>query len=147
MQNYWKKLSVKPNSTSAQIRSAYLAAMQKAHPDKGGSKEQAAIVNKAYEVLGNEESRQQYNEARLAWAGEIGASLCIACGEANRIARKPTRHERLVCGHCNTPLEISEHTVSQLQARTLRIAADTLVQEVGSALLERLRVEVLRRIG
>jgi curved DNA-binding protein CbpA len=147
MQNYWKKLSVKPNSTSAQIRSAYLAAMQKAHPDKGGSKEQAAIVNKAYEVLGNEESRQQYNEARLAWASEIGASLCITCGEANRIARKPTRHERLVCGHCNTPLEISEHTVSLLQIRTLRIAADTLVQEVGSALLERLRVEVLRRIG
>ena len=147
MQNYWKKLSVKPNSTSAQIRSAYLAAMQKAHPDKGGSKEQAAIVNQAYEVLGNEESRQQYNEARLAWASEIGASLCLACGEANRIARKPTRHERLVCGHCNTPMEISERTVSQLQTRTLRIAADTLVQEVGSALLERLRVEVLRRIG
>ena len=147
MHNFWKVLSVKPSSTSAQIRSAYLASMQKAHPDKGGSKEQAALVNQAYEVLGNEESRQQYNEARLAWASEIGASLCITCGEANRIARKPTRHERLVCGHCNTPLEISEHTVSLLQIRTLRIAADTLVQEVGSALLERLRVEVLRRIG
>ena len=147
MRNHWKVLRVKPSSTSAQIRGAYLSAMQKAHPDKGGSTEQAAIVNQAYEVLGNEESRQQYNEARLAWASEIGASLCITCGEANRIARKPTRHERLVCGHCNTPMEISEHTVSQLQTRTLRIAADTLVQEVGSALLERLRVEVLRRIG
>ncbi len=147
MHNFWKVLSVKPSSTSAQIRSAYLASMQKAHPDKGGSKEQAALVNQAYEVLGNEASRQQYNEERRAWASEIGASLCIACGEANRIARKPTRHERLVCGHCNTPLEISEHTVTQLQTRTLRIAADTLVQEVGSALLERLRVEVLRRIG
>jgi curved DNA-binding protein CbpA len=83
MQNYWKKLSVKPNSTSAQIRSAYLAAMQKAHPDKGGSKEQAAIVNHAYEVLGTEESRQQYNEQRRAWASEIGASLC-RCGHDAR---------------------------------------------------------------
>ena len=147
MHNFWKVLSVKPSSTSVQIRSAYLASMQKAHPDKGGSKEQAALVNQAYEVLRKEESRQQYNEERRAWASGIGASLCLACGEANRIARKPTRHERLVCGHCNTPLEISEHTVSQLQTRTLRIAADTLVQEVGSALLERLRVEVLRRIG
>ena len=147
MRNFWKVLRVKPGSTSAQIRSAYLSAMQKAHPDKGGDKDQAALVNQAFGVLGEEESRQQYNEERRAWASEIGASLCPACGEANRIARKPTRHARLVCGHCNTPLEISDHTVTQLQTRTLRIAADTLVQEVGSALLERLRVEVLRRIG
>ena len=147
MRNYWKVQKVKPNSTSSQIRSGYLAAMQHAHPDKGGSKEQAALVNEAYAAIGDEESRQEYNEQRAAWATEIGASLCLSCGEANRIARRPSRRERLVCGHCGSPLEISEHTVSELQTRTLRIAADTLVQEVGSALLERLRVEVLRRIG
>ena len=57
MRNHWKVLRVKPGSTSAQIRGAYLSAMQSAHPDKGGSTEQAAIVNQAYEVLGNEESQ------------------------------------------------------------------------------------------
>jgi curved DNA-binding protein CbpA len=91
MKNYWKVLSVKPSNTSSQIRSAYLAAMQKAHPDKGGSKEQAAIVNHAYEVLGTEESRQQYNEQRRAWASEIGASLC-RCGHD---ARGKLNHEQV----------------------------------------------------
>ncbi|HNN53409.1 MAG TPA: DnaJ domain-containing protein [Pseudomonadota bacterium] len=147
MKNYYRVLGVYRKSTSAQIRSAYLAGMRANHPDTGADPAKAVLLNEAYEAIGTEEARQAYNEKREAWAASVGARVCEHCGGANRITRRPRRAERLVCGDCKAALELSEHTATVLQKQTLVMVADAVMAEVGTAVLERLRAEVLRRIG
>ena len=147
MKNFYRILGASRKSTSAQIRSAYLSGMRANHPDTGADPTRAVELNEAYAAIGTEEARQSYNELREAWAASVGARVCEHCGGANRITRRPRRAERLICGDCKAVLELSDHTATVLQKQTLVMVADAVMSEVGTAVLERLRAEVLRRIG
>jgi curved DNA-binding protein CbpA len=63
MSKHYETLGVPPEASPEEIKQAFRRAAAKAHPDKdGGSDEQMALVNKAYEVLCDAERRKRYDE-------------------------------------------------------------------------------------
>lgn len=69
--SHYETLGVPPDATADDVKRAYRASSSKAHPDKGGSNEDMAKVNRAYEVLSDPARRANYD----AGTGEPGDSL------------------------------------------------------------------------
>jgi curved DNA-binding protein CbpA len=55
-------LGVPKDADSNTVKAGYRLAARRAHPDKGGSGDKMAAVNKAYEVLSDPERRKVYDE-------------------------------------------------------------------------------------
>jgi molecular chaperone DnaJ len=61
--DYYKILGVEKNANSEQIKQAFRQKAHQHHPDKsGGNAEKFKELNEAYQVLGNEEKRKQYDQ-------------------------------------------------------------------------------------
>ncbi len=63
--NYYKILGVPSNATHEEIKNRYRVLAKETHPDKSkdsGSEEKMTEINKAYEVLSDEELREQYDK-------------------------------------------------------------------------------------
>ena len=62
--NYYDVLGVANDATQEEIKSSFRELAKKTHPDrtKKNSEEEMAALNKAYEVLSDEESRQTYDK-------------------------------------------------------------------------------------
>lgn len=60
--SYYETLGVKPDATTDDIKANYRRAAAKAHPDKGGSNEEMARVNRAYAVLSDADKRAHYDQ-------------------------------------------------------------------------------------
>ena len=64
MKNYYKILGVTQDSTQEEIKKAYRRLAKKYHPDRNNDDSAAEIfkdINEAYEVLGDEAKRRQYD--------------------------------------------------------------------------------------
>jgi len=75
--DYYAILRVRPDASPDEIKSSYrkLMVTMRKHPDLGGDHETAALINEAYQVLGDEEKRENYaREAFLRQAEESGNS-------------------------------------------------------------------------
>ena len=55
-------LGVDKSASQADIKKAYRDAAKKHHPDKGGDAEEFKKINEAYEVLGNDKKRSNYDQ-------------------------------------------------------------------------------------
>ena len=55
-------LGVDKNSSQDQIKSAYRKLAIQHHPDKGGNAEKFKEIASAYDVLGDEQKRNDYNQ-------------------------------------------------------------------------------------
>ena len=62
--SYYDVLGVQVNSDQDTIKKAYRSLAKKHHPDKGGNDEMFKKVSEAYDVLGDESKRQQYDNQR-----------------------------------------------------------------------------------
>lgn len=69
--DYYKILGVDKKATQAEIKKAYRGLAKKFHPDKNKGDKQAEEkfkdVSEAYEVLGDEEKRKQYDQLGANW--------------------------------------------------------------------------------
>ena len=69
MVNHYKVLKVSPKAANVEIKSAYRRMARKLHPDINGGAEtnslEFAKVAKAYEVLGNPQTRAEYDKKLL----------------------------------------------------------------------------------
>lgn len=54
-------LGVDPKASQADIKKAYRKLAAKHHPDKGGDEDKFKAIQKAYDILGNEEKRAHYD--------------------------------------------------------------------------------------
>jgi DnaJ-class molecular chaperone len=57
----YKELNVEPNATSSEIKKAYRKLALIHHPDKNGDPETFKKITAAYEILSDDEKRQQYD--------------------------------------------------------------------------------------
>lgn len=60
--DYYDILGVSKSSTKDEIKTAFRKKAHEHHPDKGGEEAKFKEINEAYQVLGNEEKRQQYDQ-------------------------------------------------------------------------------------
>jgi curved DNA-binding protein CbpA len=58
----YKILSVAPTATAAAIKTAYRAAVQTAHPDRGGDPHSFIRIVKAFDLLSDPQARRLYDE-------------------------------------------------------------------------------------
>ena len=49
--NPYQILRINPGATEDEIKKAYRSRMMQCHPDRGGSEEEAKLVNRAFEML------------------------------------------------------------------------------------------------
>jgi hypothetical protein len=109
--NYYRVLQVQPDAPAEIIHASYRAIMKtmKIHPDLGGSSSEASLINEAYQVLGDPESRALYDaELFKKYSKKILTSekppiapiLCPICRRP--LFRNPNPGE--TCPTCLTPL-------------------------------------------
>ncbi|MDX1608158.1 MAG: molecular chaperone DnaJ [Candidatus Spechtbacterales bacterium] len=71
--DYYDVLGVPKGASKEEIKKAYRKKAHKYHPDKdGGDEEKFKEVNEAYQVLGDEKKRQQYDQFGSAFGGAGG---------------------------------------------------------------------------
>lgn len=62
--NYYDILGVKEDASPEEIKKAFKKAAVKHHPDKGGDKKKFQEMNEAYQVIGDEKKKGQYDAYR-----------------------------------------------------------------------------------
>lgn len=67
--DYYQTLGIDRSATKEDIKRAYRKLAHQYHPDKGGDQERFKEVNEAYQVLGNEEKRRQYDQFGSTFEG------------------------------------------------------------------------------
>lgn len=75
--DYYDILGVSKNASADEIKNAFRKKAHEHHPDKGGNAEKFKELNEAYQVLGNPEKRQRYDQfgsAAFNQGGFNGAS-------------------------------------------------------------------------
>ena len=127
--NYYRILKVQPDAPTEIIRASYRASMRelKSHPDLGGSTDDAALLNEAYEVLSDPRRRASYDENQrigfsrgmkpLALTGSSIESVCPFCRTSHQ--GKPVPGE--FCATCESPLA-SMSTVEHDEASRRSVA-------------------------
>lgn len=60
--DYYKTLGVEKGASPEELKKAFRSLAHKYHPDKGGDPEKFKEVNEAYQVLGDAQKRQRYDQ-------------------------------------------------------------------------------------
>ena len=73
--DYYNILGVAKGASADEIKSAFRKKAHEHHPDKGGNAEKFKELNEAYQVLGNAQKRQQYDQFGSAFQnGQAGGA-------------------------------------------------------------------------
>lgn len=90
MVNYYDILTVSPEASKAEIKSAYRRLARKLHPDKNNGSEETALkfaaIAEAYEILGNPKERTAYDKRISQSNGNGNADSVFA--SSNRHAKR-----------------------------------------------------------
>ncbi len=74
--DYYDILGVSKGANTAEIKTAFRKKAHEHHPDKGGDEAKFKEINEAYQVLGNEKKRQQYDQFGSAFQnGQAGGGF------------------------------------------------------------------------
>jgi molecular chaperone DnaJ len=71
-ENFYQVLGVDENATQDDIKKSYRKKAIEHHPDKGGNEETFKKISEAYDVLGNEDKRRQYDNQKNNPFGGFG---------------------------------------------------------------------------
>ena len=75
MENFYQVLGVKETSSQDEIKKAYRKLAIEHHPDKGGSEETFKKISEAYDTLGDEVKKRQYDNQKNNPFGNMGAGF------------------------------------------------------------------------
>lgn len=68
-QDYYKTLGVDKKASQEEVKKAFRKLAHEHHPDRGGNEARFKEVNEAYQVLGNEKKRAQYDTYGQTFSG------------------------------------------------------------------------------
>jgi len=72
--DFYKTLNIEKGASQADVKKAFRKAAHEHHPDKGGDEAKFKEVNEAYQVLGDEKKRQQYDQYGQTFDGAGGGA-------------------------------------------------------------------------
>jgi len=72
--DYYKILGVEKGASKDEVKKAFRKAAHEHHPDKGGDEAKFKEINEAYQVLGDEKKRQQYDQFGRTFDGAQGGA-------------------------------------------------------------------------
>lgn len=137
MMNLYLTLGVSVIAEPDELKKAYWRLARELHPDaQSGDAERFHRLREAYGILADPKSRKEYDTKRAEWAKKVGAILCVPCGSANVISRRPRPNERIVCAHCGTPLPIDLNSAISLQKARLISEAARVIDDVGTEFVD-----------
>jgi len=91
-QRLYRTLGVPAHATAAQIKKAYHQLAKQHHPDRGGDKVKFQEISAAYEVLGNEWRRQEYDDyGEAALSEDAGSPSAAEAAAAQSFAQNFAR--------------------------------------------------------
>ena len=73
MENYYDILGVNETASPDEIKKTYRKLAMEHHPDKGGDEEKFKKISQAYDILGDDTKRQQYDNQRKNPYGDLGS--------------------------------------------------------------------------
>lgn len=109
--NYYELLHVNIDAPAEVIRSSYRVLMQqlKMHPDLGGDPENAAQVNKAYQVLMDPDERAQY-DSQINQSAEVDDSEPLTPKHSQQDENQfKSINLETHCAFCHTPHQLGFH--------------------------------------
>ena len=84
--DYYDILGVGKSASADEIKNAFRKKAHEHHPDKGGNPEKFKELNEAYQVLGNAEKRQRYDQFGSAAFNGGGGGSCTVVSAARMCA-------------------------------------------------------------
>ncbi len=150
MINLFALLGIGPSVSGDDLRRAFRDKARRAHPDRGGQREEFETLRDAYNTLRDPVLRKEYESALASYLLERGAVLCLRCGEANRVPPSAS----LRCHTCRADLPTRSATLrdrvseagetfrrrgmalSDHAAQQLGQVGDRVVGEVSSLLVD-----------
>ena len=137
--NYYRLLHVQPDAPIEVIKASCRTLILKHHPDVGGDKCNAALINEAYAVLSIAEQRERYDREREGFERHVGPTthppsqptlspqpeisepaeplICAFCTTTNRGGHQGTDP---MCGACGAPLRLVGLTAGNASERETR---------------------------
>jgi molecular chaperone DnaJ len=99
MENYYNVLGVNENSTQEEIKKQYRKLALEHHPDKGGNEDTFKKISEAYDVIGDESKRNQYDNQRRNPFGQHGSIFDEFFNNSFHTQRKTSVPEKVVDLH------------------------------------------------
>lgn len=137
MTNLYLRLNVSQSASPEEIKKSYHRLAREAHPDKqSGDTDRFVSLREAYGILSDDAKRKDYDAKRAQWAKQAGAIICVPCGTANVVKRRPKAGEHVVCAHCESRLPLDVASAVALQKQRLISEAARVVNDVGAELAD-----------
>jgi len=96
MENLYEILGVTENSTPEEIKKTYRKLAMEHHPDKGGDEEKFKKISEAYDILGDENKRAQYDNQRKNPFGNFGSVFDDFFNSGFHTQRKTSAPEKVI---------------------------------------------------
>lgn len=96
MENYYDILGVNETATPDEIKKTYRKLAMEHHPDKGGDEEKFKKISEAYDILGDDTKRQQYDNQRKNPFGDIGSMFNEFFNGGGFTQRKSNAPEKVI---------------------------------------------------
>ena len=162
--DYYEILQVHLKAQPEFIKRAYRTLLRelRAHPDLGGSHQQAVLINQAYEVLSDPARRAGYDLARahrgpapaaappppagsgVSYQASTAVTTCPLCGRKNRVPGGINLH-RARCGSCGGALAAAPKPPAESEAPNRLRLSPQLYRELCEKSQLELRVERVKK--